>query len=88
MVYETIYSHQDKKDDVFAGVKSMALLFGDTTKPWISGFAVALIANLACAGYSASLGKHDSSVNNEDMLISSFSILLIISLQSYFLLPQ
>jgi len=56
MVYETIYSHQDKKDDVFAGVKSMALLFGDTTKLWVNGFAIALIANLGYAGYSASLG--------------------------------
>ncbi|KAJ7968235.1 4-hydroxybenzoate polyprenyltransferase, mitochondrial [Quillaja saponaria] len=32
LVYDTIYAHQDKEDDQNAGVKSTALLFGDSTK--------------------------------------------------------
>ena len=28
LVYDTIYAHQDKKDDVLAGIKSTALTFG------------------------------------------------------------
>ena len=39
-MYDTIYAHQDKLDDVGAGVKSTALLFGHKTRPWLSGFAV------------------------------------------------
>lgn len=36
--YDTIYAHQDKKDDVLIGVKSTALLFGDKSKQMISYF--------------------------------------------------
>ena len=36
--YDTIYAHQDKEDDLMAGLKSTALRFGDNTKPWVSGF--------------------------------------------------
>uniref|UniRef100_A0A0E0IBE5 4-hydroxybenzoate polyprenyltransferase, mitochondrial n=1 Tax=Oryza nivara TaxID=4536 RepID=A0A0E0IBE5_ORYNI len=55
LVYDTIYAHQDKEDDVKIGVKSTALRFGDSTKPWISGFGAACIANLALSGYNADL---------------------------------
>ncbi|BAF23631.1 Os08g0388900 [Oryza sativa Japonica Group] len=55
LVYDTIYAHQDKEDDVKVGVKSTALRFGDSTKPWISGFGAACIANLALSGYNADL---------------------------------
>ena len=59
--YDTIYAHQDKKDDVLIGVKSTALKFGDGTKPWLVGFysitvillaATGLLANLAWPFYS------------------------------------
>ncbi len=33
IVYDTIYAHQDKKDDMAIGLKSAAITFGDTTKP-------------------------------------------------------
>lgn len=36
--YDTIYAHQDREDDVLAGVKSTARLFGDKTKPWLFAF--------------------------------------------------
>ncbi|GER56848.1 4-hydroxybenzoate octaprenyltransferase [Striga asiatica] len=35
LIYDTIYAHQDKEDDVKVGVKSTALRFGDSTKEWI-----------------------------------------------------
>ncbi|PUZ61134.1 hypothetical protein GQ55_4G249700 [Panicum hallii var. hallii] len=55
LVYDTIYSHQDKKDDFKAGVKSTAITFGDNTKYWLSGFGVACISSLALTGYNAHL---------------------------------
>lgn len=39
LVYDTIYAHQDKVDDISAGVKSTALLFGENTRPWLTSFA-------------------------------------------------
>lgn len=51
LIYDTIYAHQDKHDDVKAGVKSTALLFGDNTKVWLSGFAVTMNTALLMSGY-------------------------------------
>lgn len=56
LVYDTIYAHQDKKDDIMVGVKSTALLFGDKTKRWLSGFAAGSASGLALAGYGAGMG--------------------------------
>ncbi|MGL9682249.1 MAG: 4-hydroxybenzoate octaprenyltransferase [Wolbachia sp.] len=36
--YDTIYAHQDKRDDEKLGIKSTALYFGDTTKSWLKRF--------------------------------------------------
>ena len=36
--YDTIYAHQDKDDDALIGVKSTALMFGEHSKMWVSGF--------------------------------------------------
>eukprot|EP00854_Cymbomonas_tetramitiformis_P007044 gene7044-8400_t len=55
IVYDTIYAHQDKKDDVKVGVRSSALLFGSSTPAWLTGFTVATVAGLACAGSTAGL---------------------------------
>lgn len=53
LIYDTIYAHQDKEDDVRIGVKSTALRFGEQTKPWLSGFSVAMLAGLILAGLNA-----------------------------------
>ncbi len=45
--YDTIYAHQDKEDDVMAGIKSTALKFGTHSKLWICGFYVACFICLA-----------------------------------------
>nr|CAD1830700.1 unnamed protein product [Ananas comosus var. bracteatus] len=55
LVYDTIYAHQDKEDDLKVGVKSTALRFGSLTKYWITGFGAACISSLALSGYNAEL---------------------------------
>ncbi|GMF17415.1 unnamed protein product [Phytophthora lilii] len=55
LVYDTLYAHQDKKDDVKIGVRSTALLFGDNTKPVLNLFSAAAIAGFGTAGYMAGL---------------------------------
>ncbi|KAI8971880.1 UbiA prenyltransferase family [Mycotypha africana] len=51
LVYDTIYAHQDKKDDIRAGVKSTALRFGERTPQWLTGFSTAFVGMTALAGY-------------------------------------
>ena len=51
LVYDTIYAHQDKVDDVHAGVKSTALLFAGHTKPVLAAFSTGFVGLLATSGY-------------------------------------
>ncbi|KAJ2654241.1 Para-hydroxybenzoate--polyprenyltransferase, mitochondrial precursor (PHB:polyprenyltransferase) [Coemansia sp. RSA 1200] len=51
LVYDTIYGHQDKRDDVAAGVKSTSLLFGDNTKVILSAFSASTIGFICLSGY-------------------------------------
>ncbi|XP_060584093.1 4-hydroxybenzoate polyprenyltransferase, mitochondrial-like [Ruditapes philippinarum] len=51
MFYDTIYSHQDKYDDMLIGVKSTALKFGDQTKIWLTGFSSMMIGCLTLTGH-------------------------------------
>jgi 4-hydroxybenzoate polyprenyltransferase len=51
--YDTIYAHQDRRDDVIAGVKSTARRFGLGSKPWLYTFyagAGALFVSAGMAG--------------------------------------
>ena len=50
LVYDTIYAHQDKDDDIVVGIKSTALLFGENTKSILSAFATSSIAFLSLTG--------------------------------------
>ncbi|MEE6460047.1 hypothetical protein FKM82_000840 [Ascaphus truei] len=52
LIYDTIYAHQDKKDDMVVGVKSTALRFSEQTKQWLSGFSLAMITGLTLTGLS------------------------------------
>jgi 4-hydroxybenzoate polyprenyltransferase len=56
LVYDTIYAHQDKADDVLVGVKSTALTFGRYNRTYLSAFAVANITCMALAGHAAGCG--------------------------------
>lgn len=51
MVYETIYTSQDKEDDINAGVFSTALLFGCYTHYIVSAFGTAFICGLSLSGW-------------------------------------
>ncbi|KAG7481577.1 hypothetical protein MATL_G00068060 [Megalops atlanticus] len=53
LIYDTIYAHQDKADDVLVGVKSTALRFQEQTKLWLSGFTVAMLGGLVLTGINA-----------------------------------
>jgi 4-hydroxybenzoate polyprenyltransferase len=53
--YDTIYAHQDKEDDALIGVKSTALLLGETTRSWLYGFYGVAVALLGVSGYLAQL---------------------------------
>ena len=53
MIYDTIYAHQDKADDILIGVKSTALRFGDNTKYWLSGFTTTMISAMGVVGYTS-----------------------------------
>ena len=50
VIYDTIYAHQDIQDDFKAGVKSMAVRFGDSTKFLLSSLAVLQVALLVGMG--------------------------------------
>ncbi|XP_006039016.2 4-hydroxybenzoate polyprenyltransferase, mitochondrial [Alligator sinensis] len=50
LIYDTIYAHQDKRDDVVIGVKSTALRFKEDTKQWLSGFGGIMLMGLCVAG--------------------------------------
>ncbi len=56
MAYDTIYAHQDREDDLLAGVKSTALLLGRDTPRWLAVFFALALAFLALAGWLAGAG--------------------------------
>jgi 4-hydroxybenzoate polyprenyltransferase len=56
LVYDTIYAHQDARDDATIGVKSTARWFGRFSRFWLIGFAVAMLALLELAGDVVGLG--------------------------------
>ena len=53
--YDTIYAHQDKEDDALIGVKSTAILFGETTRLWLYSFYGMSVSLLGVSGYIAQL---------------------------------
>lgn len=48
--YDTIYAHQDKRDDAVIGVKSSALSLGAYTRPVVRLFYLAMVVCLVFAG--------------------------------------
>lgn len=55
--YDTIYAHQDKKDDEKLGMKSTALYFGNTAKSWLKRFYLISLMAWLCAGILSSLNN-------------------------------
>ena len=54
--YDTIYAHQDKKDDMKIGVKSTALAFGKRTIPLVGFFYAVFVVAAAAAGLLTGTG--------------------------------
>jgi len=50
LVYDSIYAHQDKIDDVTAGIRSTALLFGSHTRSILSGLSLSSLSLISYAG--------------------------------------
>jgi len=50
LLYDTIYAHQDKYDDIAVGIKSTALRFGENTKPWLAAFGTGMVGGLVLTG--------------------------------------
>lgn len=54
--YDTIYAHQDRRDDATAGVKSTARRLGLGSKPWLYAFYLIAAALFAATGHVLGLG--------------------------------
>lgn len=57
LYYDTIYAQQDREDDALIGVKSTALLFGDSTRLWLRGFFMLTIVCFGAAVVFAHVGE-------------------------------
>lgn len=53
MIYDTIYAHQDRRDDLLIGVKSTAIYFGDKTGWWLKTFTWTMLSSLMVVGISS-----------------------------------
>ncbi len=54
--YDTIYAHQDSRDDAVIGLRSTALRFGENTGLWLAGLYTAAIGLWLAAGLAAGAG--------------------------------
>ncbi|XP_044003832.1 4-hydroxybenzoate polyprenyltransferase, mitochondrial [Aphidius gifuensis] len=50
IIYDTIYAHQDKVDDIVLGIKSTALKFGGNTNLYLYCFGASMITSLITSG--------------------------------------
>jgi 4-hydroxybenzoate polyprenyltransferase len=74
--YDTIYAHQDIKDDITVGIKSTARLFGEATLPWVGLFYAIAILFLMLTGVSAGLGKSYYIVLTGAALFAAFQLFI------------
>lgn len=58
VVYDTVYAMVDRDDDIFVGVKSTAILFGDLDRHFVAGFQVLVLLALVIVGQQAGLGLY------------------------------
>ncbi|KAF2269720.1 hypothetical protein CC78DRAFT_550626 [Lojkania enalia] len=56
MIYDTIYAHQDLKDDLKAGIKSIAVLYQDWTKSLLWGLLFSMLTLLTACGALRGMG--------------------------------
>ena len=56
MIYDTVYAHQDLEDDIKVGIKSMAVLFRDRTRPVLWLLLTCMAALLLACGRLGEMG--------------------------------
>ena len=56
IIYDAVYAHQDLKDDVKAGVKSVAVAWRERTKPVILFLSAVEVGLIGATGYQLGLG--------------------------------
>lgn len=56
MIYDTIYAHQDLRDDLKAGIKSLAVLYRDRTKVLLWQLLALMIILLLVCGWLSGMG--------------------------------
>ena len=56
VVYDTMYAMVDREDDLLAGAKSTAILFGNLDRAFIGAFQVLVALSLLLVGWHAELG--------------------------------
>ncbi|PCJ97858.1 MAG: 4-hydroxybenzoate octaprenyltransferase [Zetaproteobacteria bacterium] len=66
--YDTIYAHQDKEDDLMAGIKSTALKFGENSKKWVGMFYAFSVVSIC----SAQIITNGASITSSIILIPMF----------------
>lgn len=57
IIFDTVYAHQDVKDDIKAGVKSLAVRLGDQTKLGLGVLSAMQVGLLVATGYFCELGS-------------------------------
>lgn len=55
IIYDTIYAHQDRLDDLKVGMKSTAIRFGKNSKTWLTGFGGLMASSLIATGVACDL---------------------------------
>jgi 4-hydroxybenzoate polyprenyltransferase len=56
MIYDTIYAHQDVKDDIKAGIKSLAVLYREQTKVLLWKLLALMVGLLVACGRIGGMG--------------------------------
>ncbi len=79
LIYDTIYAHQDKNDDLAIGLKSTAITFGDKTKPILTIISLLMGTAFMIAAY---LAHHNLILYITIILMVLFHIIQLIRLNT------
>jgi 4-hydroxybenzoate polyprenyltransferase len=81
IIFDTVYAHQDIKDDIKAGVKSLAVRLGDQTKPGLSVLAAIQVGLLVATGYLCNLSAVYFVLACGGAAVSLIAMLMIVDLE-------
>jgi len=81
MIYDTVYAHQDLKDDLKAGVKSMAVLFRNNTKVLSTVLGIVQIILLMHIGVHLELSSLYFVVGCGGVSVSLLAMIILVNLK-------